>query len=98
MRELSFLNKGITINLTDRRKKVDDDFKKESFHSDEGLKEFIKFLDENREPLIPEVISIEGQKNDVPVEIAMIYNSSFGFQERFDINPKKICRFFGSSR
>ena len=77
MRELSFLNKGITINLTDRRKKVDDDFKKESFHSDEGLKEFIKFLDENREPLIPEVISIEGQKNDVPVEIAMIYNSSF---------------------
>ena len=77
MRELSFLNKGITINLTDRRKKVDDNFKKESFHSDEGLKEFIKFLDENREPLIPEVISIEGQKNDVPVEIAMIYNSSF---------------------
>ena len=48
-----------------------------SFHSKDGLKEFISFLDENREPLIPEVISIEGEKNNVPVEIAMVYNSSF---------------------
>ena len=77
MRELSFLNKGIFISITDKRSKVDGDFVKETFHSKHGLKEFITFLDENREPLIPEVISIEGEKNNVPVEIAMIYNSSF---------------------
>ena len=77
MRELSFLNKGIHISLTDKRKKVDGDYIQEKFHSEHGLKEFISFLDENREPLIPEVISIEGEKNNVPVEIAMVYNSSF---------------------
>ena len=77
MRELSFLNKGIHISLTDKRKKVDGEFLNEEFHSEEGLKEFIKFLDENREPLIPEVIAIEGEKNEIPVEIAMVYNSSF---------------------
>ena len=77
MRELSFLNKGIHVTLTDKRKKVDGEFISESFHSKDGLKEFISFLDENREPLIPEVISIEGEKNNVPVEIAMVYNSSF---------------------
>ena len=77
MRELSYLNKGINISLTDKRKKVDGEFVTESFHSEHGLKEFITFLDENREPLIPEVISIEGEKNNVPVEIAMVYNSSF---------------------
>jgi DNA gyrase subunit B len=77
MRELSFLNKGIHVSLTDKRKKVDGEFLNEEFHSEEGLKEFIKFLDENREPLIPEVIAIEGEKNEIPVEIAMVYNSSF---------------------
>tara|TARA_Y200000002_G_scaffold144672_1_gene119631 strand:- start:119 stop:2053 length:1935 start_codon:yes stop_codon:yes gene_type:complete len=77
MRELSFLNKGIHLSITDKRKKVDGNFLNEKFHSEEGLKEFIKFLDENREPLIPEVIAIEGEKNSIPVEIAMIYNSSF---------------------
>ena len=77
MRELSYLNKGIKISLTDKRKKVEGDFLDEEFYSEEGLKEFIKFLDENREPLIPEVIAIEGEKNNIPVEVAMIYNSSF---------------------
>ena len=77
MRELAYLNKGITISLTDKRKKVEGDFLNEEFYSQEGLKEFIKFLDENREPLIPEVIAIEGEKNNIPVEVAMIYNSSF---------------------
>ena len=77
MRELAFLNKGIKISLTDKRKKVEGDFLNEEFYSEEGLKEFIKFLDENREALIPEVIAIEGEKNDIPVEVAMIYNSSF---------------------
>jgi len=77
MRELAYLNKGIKISLTDKRKKVEGDFLNQEFYSQEGLKEFIKFLDENREPLIPEVIAIEGEKNDIPVEVAMIYNSSF---------------------
>ncbi|NJY63066.1 DNA topoisomerase (ATP-hydrolyzing) subunit B [Salinimicrobium sp. CDJ15-81-2] len=78
MRELSFLNKGITITLTDRREKDDKgEFVSEVFHSEEGLKEFIKFLDGTREPIISEVISIEGEKNDIPVEVAMVYNTSF---------------------
>lgn len=78
MRELSFLNKGITITLTDRRQKDEKgEFVFEKFHSEEGLKEFIKFLDGNRESLIKNVISMEGEKNDIPVEVAMVYNTSF---------------------
>ena len=78
MRELAYLNKGITIHLIDRRsKKEDGSFEGETFHSEEGLKEFIKFLDGNREPLIKEVIAFEGEKNGVPVEVAMIYNTSY---------------------
>ncbi len=78
MRELAFLNKGITITLTDKRRKNDDgEFESETFYSEEGLPEFIRFLDQNREPLIGKVISMEGEKNDIPVEVAMIYNTSF---------------------
>ena len=78
MRELSFLNKGITINLTDKRfKKENGDYEGETFYSDEGLPEFIRFLDGNREPLMKTVIAFEGEKNGVPVEVAMIYNTSY---------------------
>ncbi|MFI2742643.1 DNA topoisomerase (ATP-hydrolyzing) subunit B [Zhouia sp. PK063] len=78
MRELSYLNKGITITLTDRRvKDKDGEFESEVFHSEEGLKEFIKYLDGTREPIIEDVISMEGEKNDIPVEVAMIYNTSY---------------------
>ncbi len=78
MRELAFLNKGIRITLTDRRNKDEKgEFISEEFHSEEGLKEFIQFLDGTREPIISEVISIEGEKNDIPVEVAMVYNTSF---------------------
>ena len=78
MRELSFLNKGITINLTDKRRKDDKGkFIYDKFFSDEGLKEFIRFLDNNREPIVQNVISMEGEKNGIPVEVAMIYNTSF---------------------
>ena len=78
MRELSFLNKGITIKLTDKRRKDEQgNFIQEIFHSDEGLKEYIRFLDSNREAIIQEVISMEGEKNGIPVEVAMIYNTSF---------------------
>jgi DNA gyrase subunit B len=78
MRELSYLNKGIKITLTDRRQKdKEGNFVHEEFTSKEGLKEFIRFLDGNREPLIQNVISMEGEKNDIPVEVAMVYNSSY---------------------
>ena len=78
MRELSFLNKGITISITDNRKKgKDGDPLSEIFHSKEGLSEFIKYLDESREPIINDIIKMEGEKNKIPVEVAMIYNSSF---------------------
>ncbi len=78
MRELSFLNKGVTISITDRRQKDDNgEFVSEVFYSDEGLKEFIRFLDSTRSPLIKEVIAMEGEKNDIPVEVAMIYNDSY---------------------
>ncbi|MEJ2584305.1 MAG: DNA topoisomerase (ATP-hydrolyzing) subunit B [Robiginitalea sp.] len=78
MRELAYLNKGITISIRDLRKKDEKgDFLEETFHSEEGLKEFIRFLDGNREPLIQSVISMEGEKNDIPVEVAMVYNNSY---------------------
>ena len=78
MRELAYLNKGITISLLDKRIKDDKgEFIQETFHSEEGLKEFIAFLDETREAIIADVISMEGEKNGIPVEVAMIYNTSF---------------------
>ncbi len=78
MRELSFLNKGITIFFTDKREKDENgQFLTEKFYSEQGLKEFIRFLDGNREPIIAEVISMEGEKNEIPVEVAMVYNTSF---------------------
>ncbi|WP_422860617.1 DNA topoisomerase (ATP-hydrolyzing) subunit B [Flagellimonas sp. S174] len=78
MRELAYLNKGVTITLTDKRNKDDKgEHVGETFFSNEGLKEFIKFLDETREPLIQSVISMEGEKNGIPVEVAMIYNTGF---------------------
>ncbi|CAM4224363.1 DNA topoisomerase (ATP-hydrolyzing) subunit B [Gillisia limnaea] len=78
MRELSFLNKGITLYLTDERREAEDGtIPTETFHSDEGLKEFIRYLDGNRESIIKDVISMEGEKNDIPVEVAMVYNTSF---------------------
>jgi len=78
MRELSFLNKGITVTLTDKRHKDDKgEFVSEVFHSDEGLKEYVRFLDGNREPIISHVISMESEKGEIPVEVALIYNTSY---------------------
>jgi len=78
MRELSFLNKGITITLTDKRHtKENGDFEGEVFHSQEGLKEFVRFLDAGREPIISHVISMEHEKGEVPVEVALVYNTSY---------------------
>ena len=78
LRELSFLNKGITISITDKREKDEKgEFITETFKSTEGLKEFIRFLDDTREPIIGHVISMEGEKKEIPVEVAMIYNTSY---------------------
>ncbi|MDO4729099.1 MAG: DNA topoisomerase (ATP-hydrolyzing) subunit B [Bacteroidota bacterium] len=78
MRELAFLNKGITITLTDKRNfDKEGNPIKEVFHSKEGLKEYIRYLDGNREPIIGHVISMESDKGEIPVEVALIYNSSY---------------------
>ncbi|SEA56875.1 DNA topoisomerase (ATP-hydrolyzing) subunit B [Psychroflexus halocasei] len=78
LRELAYLNKGIKISITDHRQKDENgESLREEFYSEEGLKEFIRFMDETREPLIGDVISMEGEKNDIPVEVAMIYNNSY---------------------
>ncbi|VAW12840.1 DNA gyrase subunit B [hydrothermal vent metagenome] len=80
MRELSFLNKGVTISIMDKRQKDKDSetgYVGETFYSDEGLKEFIRFLDGSREQLIQNIISMEGEKNGIPVEVAMVYNTSY---------------------
>jgi DNA gyrase subunit B len=78
LRELSFLNAGITLTLTDKRVVNEDGtFKSEIFHSTEGLKEFVEYIDEAREKLIDSVIHISTEKNGIPVEIAMTYNTSY---------------------
>lgn len=81
MRELAFLNKGIKIELTDRRpsakKDEDGSFPRELFYSEEGLTEFVKYVDSTRVQLIPDVIYFEGEKNGIPVEVGMCYNTSY---------------------
>jgi len=78
LRELSFLNAGITLSLTDKRQiEEDGSFRKEVFFSTDGLKEFVEYIDEAREPLIENVIHISTEKNGIPVEIAMTYNTSY---------------------
>jgi DNA gyrase subunit B len=78
MRELSYLNQGLTISITDRRNKDDEgNFIHEEFFSKEGLKEFVQYLDATREQLINSVISMEGEKSGIPVEVAMVYNTSY---------------------
>ena len=78
LRELSFLNKGITITLTDEREKLEDEtFRTETFHSEGGLKEFVEYIDGNRESIMEHVIFMEGERDDIPVEVAMRYNTSY---------------------
>ena len=80
MRELSFLNKGIRVIITDKRhpgEEDDQEFLTETFYSEKGLQEFVQYLDGTREPLIEEPVFMEGEKNGIPVEVSMQYNSSF---------------------
>ena len=76
MRELAYLNKGIKLILIDERGNNGDTVSN-TFYSEEGLVDFINYLDENREKLIPDSINMDGEKNGIPIEIAMQYNTSF---------------------
>jgi DNA gyrase subunit B len=78
MRELAYLNAGLEIVLTDKREKDEDgNFKGERFFSENGLVEFVNFIDGNREKLINPPIHISTEKNDIPVDIAIVYNTSY---------------------
>ncbi|RGR94531.1 DNA topoisomerase (ATP-hydrolyzing) subunit B [Phocaeicola coprocola] len=78
MRELAYLNKGITITLTDKREKEEDgSFKQEIFHSEEGVKEFVRFLNSTNTPLIDDVIYLNTEKQGIPIECAIMYNTGF---------------------
>jgi DNA gyrase subunit B len=78
LRELAFLNKGITLTITDEREKDEaGNVVSDTFYSQNGLRDFIDYLDANREKLMPEPITVEGEKNNIPIEIAMQYNTSF---------------------
>ena len=79
LRELAYLNKGIRLSITDRRERDENgNFRGEVFYSVAGLKEFVKYLDENRgTPLTEDIIYIDTEKDGIPVEVAMQYNDSF---------------------
>ncbi|NJM49125.1 MAG: DNA topoisomerase (ATP-hydrolyzing) subunit B [Alkalinema sp. RU_4_3] len=78
LRELSFLNPGITIHLTDLRDKDENgNAKSDLFHSEGGLREFVLYIDSTREKLIPEPIYIENNKSEIPIQVALNYNTSY---------------------
>ena len=78
LRELAYLNKGITITFTDLREKDEEgNPKQEVFHSEEGVKEFVRFLNRNNEPLINDVIYLNTEKQSIPIECAIMYNTGY---------------------
>ncbi len=78
LRDLAFLNAGITLTLTDLRERDEEgNPRRDVFHSAEGLKEFVKYIDEGKEPLIEDIIHINTERSGVPIEVAMTYNTDF---------------------
>ena len=78
LRDLAYLNAGITLTLTDKRDlDAEDTPRRETFYSKDGLKEFVKYIDSNKEPLIPDVIHLNTERQGIPVEVALTYNSTF---------------------
>lgn len=78
LRELAFLNSGITLSLTDKRSlKEDGTFKTERYYSETGLEEFVRYIDKNKESIINDPIHIVTEKNGIPIEIAMSYNDTY---------------------
>ncbi len=78
LRELAYLNAGITLTLTDKRVVIaDGSFKIDRFYSETGLEEFVRYIDKNKESLIPTPIHIVTEKNGIPIEIALSYNDTY---------------------
>ena len=79
LRELAYLNAGLRISLTDRRvvNEEDGSFKSEVFYSEEGLREFVRFIESSREHLINDVIYLNSEKQGIPIEIAIMYTTGF---------------------
>ena len=78
LRELAYLNAGITITLTDMREADENgNYMSETFYSTEGLKEFVRYIDSSRTPLIGDVIYLNTEKNNIPIEVAIIYNTGY---------------------
>lgn len=78
LRELAYLNAGLRISLTDRRViNEDGSFKHETFYSEEGLREFVRFIESSREHLINDVIYLNTEKQNIPIEVAIMYNTGF---------------------
>ena len=78
LRELAYLNAGITITLTDMREADENgNYQSETFFSAEGLKEFVRYIDSSRTPLIGDVIYLNTEKNNIPIEVAILYNTGY---------------------
>jgi len=77
MRELAYLNAGITIRLTDLRKDEEGNIRQDVFHSNEGLREFVRYIDSSRTHLFDDVIYLNTEKNGIPIEVAIMYNTSY---------------------
>ena len=77
MRELAYLNAGLTIKLTDLRKDEEGNIKEQTFHSAEGLKEFVRFVDRHRQHLFNDVIYLKTEKQNIPIEVAIMYNTDY---------------------
>ena len=77
MRELAYLNAGIRITLTDLRPDEDGKTKQEVFHAKDGLKEFVRYVDRHRQHLLDDVIYLKTEKNNIPIEIAIMYNTDY---------------------
>ncbi len=96
LRELAYLNAGITITLTDEREADENgSFKSETFHSTEGLREFVRHIDASRTPLISDVIYLNTEKNGVPIEAAVIYNT--GYSENVHTYVNNINTYEGGT-
>ena len=76
-REMSYLNSGLTLTLEDEREQIDGENKKVTYYSEGGLREFVKYIDESRTPIIDEPIYVEGKEENVEIEVAMQYNTSY---------------------
>ena len=96
LRELAYLNAGITITLTDMREADENgNYQSEKFHSTEGLREFVRHIDASRTPLISEVIYLNTEKNNIPIEVAILYNT--GYSENVHTYVNNINTYEGGT-